>query len=85
MAAVQLRLLHMLWPLLEPGGMLVYAVCSVITEEGPEVVQRFLSMQHDARELRIDADWGEAGAIGRRIAPDSDFDGFYYARLQRGG
>jgi 16S rRNA (cytosine967-C5)-methyltransferase len=83
MAAVQLRLLHMLWPLLAPGGVLVYAVCSVIAEEGAELVQKFLSQQKDAAELPIEAPWGEACAVGRRIAPGGDFDGFYYARLQR--
>ncbi|HZP11257.1 MAG TPA: 16S rRNA (cytosine(967)-C(5))-methyltransferase RsmB [Nevskiaceae bacterium] len=83
MAAVQLRLLHMLWPLLQPGGVLVYAVCSVLAEEGAQLVERFLTKQTDAREVAIDSTWGEACAIGRRIAPGGDFDGFYYARLQR--
>jgi 16S rRNA (cytosine967-C5)-methyltransferase len=83
MAAVQLRLLHMLWPSLNPGGVLVYAVCSVIAEEGVDVVQRFLAQQKDASEQKIEADWGEACTTGRRIAPGGDFDGFYYARLQR--
>lgn len=83
MAAVQLRLLHMLWPLLSPGGVLVYAVCSVIAEEGADLVQRFLAKQSDASELATDATWGDACAIGRRIAPGGDFDGFYYARLRR--
>jgi 16S rRNA (cytosine967-C5)-methyltransferase len=82
-AAVQLRLLHMLWPLLKPGGVLVYAVCSVLSEEGPALVQRFLAQHAEASELPIDAAWGESCAIGRRIAPGDDFDGFYYARLRK--
>jgi 16S rRNA (cytosine967-C5)-methyltransferase len=83
MAAVQLRLLHMLWPLLKPGGVLLYATCSTLSEEGVGVAQRFLSAQPEAEESKIEADWGEACAAGRRIAPGGAFDGFYYARLRK--
>ena len=85
MAAVQLRLLHMLWPLLKPGGVLLYAVCSTLAEEGAGVAQRFLAAQADADEIRIEGDWGEPCESGRRIAPAGTFDGFYYLKLQRRG
>jgi 16S rRNA (cytosine967-C5)-methyltransferase len=83
MAAVQLRLLHMLWPLLKPGGLLVYASCSILREEGEDIVSRFLAQQGEAREQVIEAGWGEACAVGRRIAPGGVFDGFYYACLRK--
>jgi 16S rRNA (cytosine967-C5)-methyltransferase len=83
MAAQQRRLLNALWSLLESGGTLLYATCSILNEEGEQVVQAFLSEQADAREDVIMDGWGEACAIGRRIAPGGDFDGFYYARLKK--
>lgn len=83
MAQVQLELLHALWPLLAPGGVLVYAVCSTLAPEGVEVVNRFLERAPEARALPIDARWGEPQGPGRRIAPGGDFDGFFYARLAR--
>jgi len=83
----QARLLEALWPLLAPGGVLLYATCSTLRAEGEDVVATFLAAQPEAREWKIDADWGEACRVGRRIAPGSkgtwDGDGFYYARLQR--
>ncbi len=82
-AAVQLRLLHMLWPLLKPGGVLLYAVCSTLSEEGVDVAQKFLAAQPEAEDAKIEADWGEACTVGRRIAPGGSFDGFYYARLRK--
>lgn len=81
MAELQQRLLRALWPLLAPGGVLLYATCSILKAEGEEVVRQFLATHADAREAQIEAEWGEACAVGRRIAPGGAFDGFYYARL----
>ncbi len=77
----QLRLLKALWPLLKPGGRLVYATCSILRDEGDEVVKRFRLLHADAQQQRIDADWGEATDHGRRLAPGGAHDGFYYAVL----
>ena len=85
LAAQQTRLLEQLWPTLAPGGLLVYATCSILRAEGEEVVRSFLVKTPDAHEKKIEARWGEARSVGRRIAPgalnDFDGDGFYYARL----
>jgi len=81
MAQTQLDLLHALWPLLAPGGTLLYAVCSVLNTEGGDVVARFLEGEPTAKAAPIDAAWGEAQPCGRRLAPGGDFDGFFYARL----
>lgn len=83
MAELQQRLLRALWPLLAPGGVLLYATCSVLKAEGEAVLREFLGTHADARELPIAAEWGEARGIGRRIAPGGSFDGFYYARLTK--
>ena len=79
----QLKLLRALWEVLVPGGVLLYATCSTLRAEGENVVETFLAECEDAREWKIDAAWGESCRVGRRIAPGGDFDGFYYARLQK--
>ncbi len=83
LAGTQLKLLKALWTTLAPGGVLLYATCSILRAEGEELVQTFLAESDDAAESKILADWGEARAVGRRIAPGGDFDGFYYARLAK--
>lgn len=83
LAAEQAALLDALWPLLAPGGILVYATCSILRSEGEEVARSFLVRTPEAREKRIEGHWGEARSVGRRIAPGEDFDGFYYARFSK--
>ncbi len=84
LAQAQRRLLDALWPLLAPGGVLVYATCSLLRAEGEDVVAGFLRAQADACVWPIDAAWGEGCGAGRRIATGVDgMDGFYYARLRR--
>ena len=81
---LQGRILRRIWPLLKPGGLLLYATCSLLPEENELQVANFLRQQGDAREHVIHADWGEACDIGRRIPPGMhDMDGFYYARLEK--
>ncbi|WP_420467158.1 16S rRNA (cytosine(967)-C(5))-methyltransferase RsmB [Panacagrimonas sp.] len=83
LADQQLRLLFALWPLLAPGGRMLFATCSVLAAEGEEVVRQFFMQQADAKHEAIDANWGEARRFGRRIAPGGDFDGFYFAALRK--
>jgi 16S rRNA (cytosine967-C5)-methyltransferase len=45
---VQRALLEALWPLLKPGGRLLYATCSVFRAEGAEQVRAFLEHHTDA-------------------------------------
>ncbi len=80
----QARLLDALWPLLVPGGRMLYATCSVFPEENNQQITAFLHRQPDARESVIDADWGRAANPGRQILPGSGhMDGFYYCCLQK--
>jgi 16S rRNA (cytosine967-C5)-methyltransferase len=83
LAQGQLRMLDALWPMLAPGGVLVYATCSILKAEGEDVIKTFLKSRPDAKHLAIAADWGEARVVGRRIAPGGAWDGFYYAKLQK--
>jgi 16S rRNA (cytosine967-C5)-methyltransferase len=77
-------LLESLWPLLKPGGRLVYATCSVLQQENAAVIAHFLATHADAAELPIAAAWGRALAYGRQLLPGADdADGFYYAILSK--
>jgi 16S rRNA (cytosine967-C5)-methyltransferase len=81
---LQKSILQAVWPLLAPGGLLLYATCSILKQENEQQVQAFLTEQADAVELPIEADWGIAGVYGRQILTgDSAMDGFYYARLRK--
>ncbi len=78
----QQAMLTGLWPLLVPGGCLLYATCSVLRRENEQVVAAFLAAQPEAQERAITADWGRALAHGRQILPgETRMDGFYYAVL----
>lgn len=82
LAVEQLNLLAAMWPLLKPGGLLLYATCSILVEENEQVINRFLNSHADAQHDLIAADWGVPQAVGRHILPsDKGSDGFYYARL----
>jgi len=82
--ALQKTILHAVWPLLAPGGLMVYATCSILKQENEHQVQAFLAEHSDAVELPIDADWGAAGICGCQIfTGESAMDGFYYARLSK--
>ena len=48
LVATQARLLDVLWPLLEPGGRVLYCTCSVFRAEGQEQIDAFLQRRSDA-------------------------------------
>lgn len=80
----QSHLLEALWPLLAPGGMLLYATCSMLPQENAARVGEFLRARADAVEEPIAGGWGRPGSPGRQIlAGEQDMDGFYYARLRK--
>ena len=84
LAAQQIALLRGLWPLLRPGGQLLYVTCSVLPTETTQVVTQFCSEQRDACIEPIAAEWGQMAEAGRYILPGSSgMDGFFYARLRK--
>ena len=78
--------------MVEPGGTLVFAVCSLEREEGEEQIAAFLATHPEFSRLPITAD--EIFGHADWITPDGDLrtlphylpggmDGFYAARLKR--
>jgi 16S rRNA (cytosine967-C5)-methyltransferase len=82
LAAVQRRMLEHCASLLAPGGLLLYATCSVLAAENTEVVDAFLAANPSWRRTRADL-W--LLATPRRLGAGALTDGFYYACLERGG
>lgn len=86
-AALQRRLLEALWPLLAPGGRLLYVTCSVLSEENERVVGAFLSARDTAREDHVLPDYNIRDLMCRRasgfqtLPGTAGLDGFYYACL----
>lgn len=86
--ARQRELLESLWPLLRPGGRLLYVTCSVLHAENAGVVAGFLDSHADARQLSIGDDLPSfpglrAANLGCQLLPDGPTDGFYYALMMR--
>ena len=80
----QARILDALWPLLAPGGRLVYATCSVLAAENADQVSRLLARRADAAVSAVLLPgWRAVAAGGMQNLPgESGMDGFYYAVLE---
>ncbi len=84
LSELQGRILRNVWPMLKPGGILLYATCSLMPGENEQQVQHFLSEHEEARERPIQAAWGHARGVGRQTLPGEEhMDGFYYACLEK--
>jgi len=80
----QSRLLDALWPLLAPGGRLLYATCSLLKDENERQIDGFLARTPDMRAMPLDARYGIASGAGRQRFPGDDgMDGFFYALMAR--
>ena len=86
---LQGELLLALWPLLKPGGRLLYVTCSVLAAENDAVVARFLDSTADARENDMlpnnnIRDVMRQKARGFQVLPGTTgMDGFYFACLEK--
>lgn len=80
--ALQLRILENAAANLKPGGALVYSVCSILLDEGPDVIHRFLrgkvgetrredlgwEVEYENYQLPVPA-WHDGGYVARLRAP----------------
>jgi 16S rRNA (cytosine967-C5)-methyltransferase len=78
-AAQQAQILEALWRVLESGGKLLYATCSVFAEENQQQIASFLARHPEARCLSPDL----PGARDGQLIPNAEHDGFYYALLSK--
>lgn len=79
---VQHDLLHTLWDLLKPGGVMVYATCSIMHEENEQQIARFIHHNHNCQFLKQNHPWGHNTGHGWQILPgDNNMDGFFYSCL----
>ena len=71
-AHMQSEILDRLWPLLKPGGRLLYATCSIFPEENGAQIDAFLFRQPDAQRVAEE-----------KLLPQLEHDGFFYALLRK--
>jgi 16S rRNA (cytosine967-C5)-methyltransferase len=71
-AATQARILDALWPVVRPGGKLLYVTCSVFPAENGEQIGRFLERQREAVRCHEE-----------QLLPSAEHDGFYYCLLEK--
>ncbi|MDI9818501.1 MULTISPECIES: 16S rRNA (cytosine(967)-C(5))-methyltransferase RsmB [unclassified Legionella] len=81
---LQYKLLQKLWPLLAPGGVFVYATCSIMREENEQQIMRFIAHQTDCQFAADDKPWGKSTGHGWQILPkENEGDGFFYTVLRK--
>ncbi|MEP7098924.1 MAG: 16S rRNA (cytosine(967)-C(5))-methyltransferase RsmB [Burkholderiales bacterium] len=89
LAAIQARLLDALWPLLAPGGRLLYCTCSVFRAEGQHQIDAFLQRQPGAALAASPASPGHLLPLpdngDERPVHDisAAADGFFYALIEK--
>jgi 16S rRNA (cytosine967-C5)-methyltransferase len=86
LAQQQAMLLAALWPLVRPGGRLLYCTCSVFREEGSHQIDAFLAHNTHARLLPSPGHLLPQSGVNAGGVPDNplgDHDGFFYALLEK--
>lgn len=81
---IQKAMLETLWPLLVPGGLMVYATCSIIPAENEVQIQAFLKSHADCELSLGQMPWGRDTGVGLQILPgEQGMDGFFYSVLKK--
>jgi 16S rRNA (cytosine967-C5)-methyltransferase len=81
LVALQAALLDVAAELVRPGGLLVYAVCSLFGEEGRDQAARFAERRSAWVSAPVAMRAGRTAGSGRILAPGQDgTDGFFVAR-----
>ena len=85
----QARLLNALWPLLAPGGRLLYCTCSLFKAEGQGQIDAFLQRHASIAPPRLLPSPGhllplpDNAVEGEALASVAPPDGFFYALLEK--
>jgi 16S rRNA (cytosine967-C5)-methyltransferase len=85
LARTQDRLLAALWPLLRPGGRLLYCTCSLFRVEGSERIDAFLQREPSARPAADPPSPGHLLGLADNdsASPAATGDGFFYALIEK--
>jgi 16S rRNA (cytosine967-C5)-methyltransferase len=86
-AAQQWRMLDALWPLLAPGGRLLYSTCSLFRAENADQVDAFVARRCDAGRIALESPMLLAARDGQLLPVEGDaehnHDGFFYALIEK--
>lgn len=70
----QRQILKKYWPMVKPGGYLIYATCSILPSENEQQVEWFINEMNGQFSLEEE----------KHLSPaQTGFDGFYMARMRR--
>ncbi|TQV71029.1 16S rRNA (cytosine(967)-C(5))-methyltransferase RsmB [Aliikangiella marina] len=87
LVSLQQTIMEKCWPLLKPGGRLVYATCSIFKAENEQQVQAFLENHSAKVEVMpepIARHLSSRASVGYQILPgEYQMDGFYLCALQK--
>ena len=86
LAEKQRTLLKSLWPLVKPGGRLLFCTCSVFKAEGQDQVELFISNNKNARLLPSPGHLIPQSSAKQGIVADNvltNHDGFFYALFEK--
>ena len=64
---LQRRLLNVAWSMLAPGGILLYATCSILKQENSDQIAAFVEANRDANLWPIQENWGLSRPAGHRF------------------
>ena len=92
LAQLQEKILQAIWPLLKPGGTLLYATCSIMPEENHLQIKRFITATANARVVPLEGQWGYDTGFGKQLFPNANSpddtsgqhacgDGFFYSLM----
>ncbi|MCG2608643.1 16S rRNA (cytosine(967)-C(5))-methyltransferase RsmB [Acinetobacter sp. SM34] len=81
---LQKQILENMWQQLKVGGTLLYITCSILKAENEQQMVEFFATHPDAKEVKIEADWGIEQIHGRQLFPKVGYgDGFFYCRIEK--
>jgi 16S rRNA (cytosine967-C5)-methyltransferase len=89
LAQLQRDMLEALWPLLQPGGSLLYVTCSVLSQENDGLIERFAGEHTDLRESSVLPNYNIRDLMRRKswgyqvLPGTAGMDGFYFVCLEK--
>ncbi len=81
---IQKQLLDCAWSVLKPGGLLLYATCSVLKQENSDTIREFIDRQSSSQIVPIAVPCSINTGYGYQILTGTgDMDGFFYAAIKK--